>query len=131
MDAATMATTPALAAPAGEHTDFGGGITYMQQKFITVYAGTLAAATFCLALRLWTRIKIVRSVWLDDYALIGAWLADIGFFVCCIQWMKYGFGRHLWNVSLADVVKYAENATPVVTLYCWAPMLTKFSVLIL
>jgi len=131
MDAATMATTPALAPPPGEHTDFNAGVTEIQRKFIIVYAGTLSAATFCLALRLWTRMKILRSVWLDDYALIGAWVADIGFFVCCLEWMNDGFGQHLYNVSLAQVVKYAENATPVVTLYCWAPMLTKFSILIL
>jgi hypothetical protein len=33
---------------------------------------------------------------------------DIGFFISCIKWMKYGFGDHLWNVSLAQLVKYAE-----------------------
>jgi hypothetical protein len=41
-------------------------------------------------------------------AIIGAWLMDIGFFISCVEWMKYGFGDHLWNVSLTQLVKYAE-----------------------
>jgi type IV secretory pathway TrbD component len=118
-------TTPAMAAPPGEVTNFHPGITEIQMKFITVYAGTLAGATVCLALRIWTRARIVRGIWADDCkqipvrkedesltdtidAIIGAWLMDIGFFISCVEWMKYGFGDHLWNVSLAQLVKYAE-----------------------
>lgn len=41
-------------------------------------------------------------------AIIGAWLCDIGFFISCIVWMNDGFGDHLWNVSLAQLVQYAE-----------------------
>jgi type IV secretory pathway TrbD component len=118
-------TTPAMAAPPGEVTNFHPEITEIQMKFITVYAGTLAGATVCLALRIWTRARIVRGIWVDDCkqiqtkkeersltftvdAIIGAWLMDIGFFMSCVVWMKYGFGDHLWNISLAQLVKYAE-----------------------
>jgi len=118
-------TTPAMAAPPGEVTNFHPGITEIQTKFITVYVGTLAGATVCLALRIWTRARIVRGIWADDCkqirirkedrsltdaidAIIGAWLMDIGFFISCVEWMKYGFGDHLWNVSLAQLVKYGE-----------------------
>ena len=97
-----LATTPAMAPPPGEVTDFNPGMTSIQKRFITIYAGTLAAATFCLALRLWTRARIVRSLWLDDCksftihllkykfltlldAVVGAWLMNIGFFISCLQ----------------------------------------------
>jgi len=126
-----LSTTPVIPAPPGEVTNFNVGMTSIQHKFINVYAGTLAAATACLLARIWTRLRIVRGFWADDYAIIGAWLTGAGFFISCLEWMKYGFGDHLWNVSVVQLSKYAELATPVVTLYCWAPMLTKFSILLL
>lgn len=80
-------TTPAMAAPPGEVSNFHPGITEIQMKFITVYAGTLARATVCLALQIWTRARIVRGIWADDCTFVS---------------------DHLWNVSLAQLVKYAE-----------------------
>ena len=129
--AAAMATTPAMTASAGEVTNFDVGMTEIQRKFIVVYAGTLAGATVCLMMRLWTRIQTIRGMWIDDYAIIAAWLVDIGFFIAGVNWMKYGLGDHLWNVSLEQLVEYGQNATLIVTLYCWAPMLTEFSLLVL
>jgi hypothetical protein len=59
-------TTPAMPAPPGQVTNFHPGVTEIQQKFINVYAATLAAGTFTLALRLWTRARIIRELWWDD-----------------------------------------------------------------
>ncbi|OJD34097.1 uncharacterized protein BKCO1_25000123 [Diplodia corticola] len=125
-----LENTPAMAAPSGETSNLDPAMTSVQRDFIIISSGVAAGATVTVALRVWTRAVVVKHIGLDDYAVVAAWLMGIGFIVCCIQWMEYGFGDHLWNTSLAQVVKYAEWSIPVVTTYCWAPMLSKFSILL-
>ncbi|KAK2810721.1 hypothetical protein FQN50_002764 [Emmonsiellopsis sp. PD_5] len=45
--------------------------------------------------------------------------------------MKYGFGKHLWDVRAADMLVYAKLFSPLGITYCWAPALTKISTLLL
>ncbi|GME32721.1 integral membrane protein [Neofusicoccum parvum] len=119
-----------MAPPAGQTSNFDAPMTEVQNDFIVITIGVTTGATVALGLRMWARAGVVGHVGLDDYAVIAAWLMGIGFFICSIQWMQYGFGDHLWNVTLAQLLKYAEWSIPVVTTYCWAPMLSKFSILI-
>ncbi|GME26059.1 integral membrane protein [Neofusicoccum parvum] len=120
-----------MAAPAGESSDFNAPVTDAQWDFIRVSAGVIGGATLSLVFRIWARAGVVRQFGLDDYAVVAAWLMSVGFFVCSIQWMQCGFGDHLWNVSVAMLAKYEEWTIPVITTYCWAPMLLKFSLLML
>lgn len=59
-------TTPAMAAPAGESSDFNAPVTDAQWDFIRVSAGVIGGATLSLVFRIWARAGVVRQFGLDD-----------------------------------------------------------------
>ncbi|KAL2829346.1 hypothetical protein BJY01DRAFT_255041 [Aspergillus pseudoustus] len=129
-----MASTEIVGAmppPDGVDPDFSLTRTSIQEKFILTYAMTLGIAILLLLMRLYTRLFIVKSFGLDDWAVIASTLFSIAFFALCFVAMKYGFGRHLWNVPATSLPTYLKLLIPIVVTYCWAPFMTKFSILIL
>ncbi|KAF2707632.1 hypothetical protein K504DRAFT_535270 [Pleomassaria siparia CBS 279.74] len=123
--------TPVMAPPQGQVSDFNAPMTYVQKKFIVVGFATFGAATVTLLLRLWTRVRMLKAPWWDDIALILSWMASLCFIIIGIYWMEGGFGHHMWNVSVTMLQTYVRLSTAVVTVYCWGPMLSKFSILLL
>ncbi|OJJ42109.1 hypothetical protein ASPZODRAFT_137495 [Penicilliopsis zonata CBS 506.65] len=128
---ASTSTVGAMAPPAGVTADFSLTRTTLQEKFILVYSITFGLACFLLLLRLYTRVFVVRSVGLDDYFVVGSVVFSAGFFGLCVESMKYGFGRHLWNVSVASLEIYLKYLIPIVITYTWTPFCTKLSILLL
>ncbi|CEL04805.1 hypothetical protein ASPCAL05930 [Aspergillus calidoustus] len=129
-----MASTEIVGAmppPDGVTPDFSLTRTSVQQEFILTYASTLGIALLLLLLRLYTRLFLVKSFGLDDWAVIASALFSIAFFALCFVSMKYGFGRHLYNVPATAIPTYLKLLIPIVVTYCWAPFMTKFSILIL
>ncbi|OJJ56532.1 hypothetical protein ASPSYDRAFT_134418 [Aspergillus sydowii CBS 593.65] len=121
----------AMPAPDGVVPDFSLTRTSVQQKFILTYATTLGIAIVLVLLRLYTRLYLLKSFGLDDWAVIASTLFSIAFFVLCFVAMDYGFGRHLYNVPVTALPTYLKLLIPIVVTYCWAPFMTKFSILIL
>ncbi|EEA19213.1 integral membrane protein (Pth11), putative [Talaromyces marneffei ATCC 18224] len=116
----------AMPPPEGVTPDFSLTMTTVQHKFIVVYSITFGIAVLLLLLRLYTRAFIVFSA---------------AFFALCVVSMKYGFGRHLWNVPATAMATYLKAShyhntpfvllIPIVITYCWAPFMTKFSILLM
>ncbi|KAK2757093.1 hypothetical protein FQN54_005062 [Arachnomyces sp. PD_36] len=75
-------------------------------------------------------ITIVLAIVALGYVMILAMLSSIAFFVCCIYDMKFGLGKHTWNVLKEDHPKYMTVMIPTVITYLWCPVLTKCSLLI-
>ncbi|OCK83948.1 hypothetical protein K432DRAFT_401566 [Lepidopterella palustris CBS 459.81] len=126
---------PAIPPPVGEVSNFHGQ-TKIQRKFILTYSCTLAFATVFLALRMYTRGILVQKIGLDDTAIVLAWMFSIAFFICSLIGkdpiaMNYGFGRHMWDTPATSMKMYLKLLVPIIITYIWAPMLTKFSILIL
>lgn len=44
---------------------------------------------------------------------------------------QYGFGAHLWNVTLEQMLSYTKMLVGIMTIYVWTPALTKLSLLAL
>ncbi|KFY54478.1 hypothetical protein V497_07680 [Pseudogymnoascus sp. VKM F-4516 (FW-969)] len=102
-----------------------------QLQFILAYTITLGFAVITLLLRLYTRIFLIQGFGLDDVFIILAMISSVAFFIVCVQIMKFGFGRHLWEVTGLQMANYLDNLIAMVTTYIWAPALTKISFLIL
>ncbi|KAL3465447.1 hypothetical protein BJX64DRAFT_54589 [Aspergillus heterothallicus] len=117
--------------PDGVEPDFSLRRTSVQEKFIVTYACTLGIAILLLLLRLYTRLFLVKSFGFDDWAVIASTVFSVAFFTLCYVSMDYGFGRHLWNVPATALPMYLKLLIPLVITYCWAPFMTKFSILIL
>ncbi|KAJ8058574.1 hypothetical protein OCU04_012751 [Sclerotinia nivalis] len=125
-------STGLLPAPPGVTPNFNSGaLSETQAYFIIAYTFTLALASGTLGIRLYTRIGIMRSFGLDDVAIILAFMCSIAYFAVSINCMRYGFGRHLWEVTAQQMALYLTQLSPMVATYAWAPAFTKLSILIL
>ncbi|KFY40365.1 hypothetical protein V494_03533 [Pseudogymnoascus sp. VKM F-4513 (FW-928)] len=121
-----------MPAPFGVTPDFDvSHYNNTQVQFILAYSITLAFAAITLLLRLYTRIFLIQGFGLDDVFIILAMVSSVAFFVVCVQIMKFGFGRHLWDVTGLQMASYLDNLIAMVTTYIWVPALTKISFLIL
>ncbi|OBT56394.1 hypothetical protein VE04_05101 [Pseudogymnoascus sp. 24MN13] len=121
-----------MPAPLGVIPDFDvNHYNSTQIQFILAYSITLFFAAITLLLRLYTRIFLIQGFGLDDVFIILAMISSVAFFIVCVEIMKFGFGRHLWEVTGLQMANYLDNLIAMVTTYIWAPALTKISFLIL
>ncbi|XXH03718.1 hypothetical protein Hte_010124 [Hypoxylon texense] len=95
-----------------------------------VTTATLVLATCIVAARLFCRIRIVRSVTWDDYAIVTAWILAFALSFSIDFGASKGLGRHDENISSEDwnTLRRCEYVFSV--LYNPALMATKTSVLI-
>ncbi|KAL8833703.1 MAG: hypothetical protein Q9176_007859 [Flavoplaca citrina] len=95
-------SSPAPLPPNGDENRQGGVI-------ITTYLVTVLASVV-VALRMATRIWIVRNVGWDDYTIL---FATIGIIIGCalvVVQVHYGFGRHRFFLSENDFVQFTKYA---------------------
>ncbi|KAK2666507.1 hypothetical protein RAB80_018164 [Fusarium oxysporum f. sp. vasinfectum] len=130
------APPPPGISPSFDHPEYSG------QPVVVVNIACLALATSVCALRLFTKLKIVRTVDYSDYLIIPAWIFAVAFASVNIIQCSYGLGVHIWNVP---IVKFSPtflqssdtNAKPwqlklqitTQALYCVSMMFTKLSLL--
>lgn len=67
-----------------------------------VTTATLVLATCFVAARLFCRIRIVRSVTWDDYAIVAAWILAFALSFSIDLGASKGLGRHDENISSGD-----------------------------
>ncbi|CAG5156828.1 uncharacterized protein ALTATR162_LOCUS4621 [Alternaria atra] len=120
-----------LPAPPGVKTDFSGDRTDLQSKIIVVYVVMTILSTIVLGLRLYTRIFIRHMTGLDDALVVLSWCGCIAWMVICFQSFQYGFGQHLWNVTMEQLVDYTKMLVGIMVVYVWTPALAKLSLLAL
>lgn len=60
------------------------------------------------ALRLYTRISLVRKVGVEDYFIFFAWLFALGFVVLVGEEVRYGAGRHMATLTSPEITKQIE-----------------------
>ncbi|KAL8369505.1 hypothetical protein RB595_000026 [Gaeumannomyces hyphopodioides] len=57
-----------------------------------------AFSTCFVALRFYTTLRITHVRGMSDILLALAWLLGVAFSVSCLIHLRFGFGRHLWDV---------------------------------
>ncbi|TGO10705.1 hypothetical protein BTUL_0127g00040 [Botrytis tulipae] len=125
-------STGLLPAPPGVTPDLNpSALSSTQVAFIIAYTITLGLASSTLGIRLYTRISIMKSFGLDDVAIILSYACSIAYFAITVDCMRFGFGRHLWEVTAEQMASYLTKLSPMVATYAWAPAFTKLSILIL
>ncbi|THV54124.1 hypothetical protein BGAL_0034g00450 [Botrytis galanthina] len=125
-------STGLLPAPPGVIPDLNpSALSSTQVAFIIAYTITLGLASSTLGIRLYTRISIMNSFGLDDVAIILSYACSIAYFAITVDCMRFGFGRHLWEVTAEQMASYLTKLSPMVATYAWAPAFTKLSILIL
>ncbi|XP_014552708.1 hypothetical protein COCVIDRAFT_41175 [Bipolaris victoriae FI3] len=107
------------------------GKTDLQRRIIVVYVVMTIFSSMILGLRLYTRIFIRRLTGLDDVLVVLSWLGCVAWLVICFEAFKYGFGQHLWNVTVEQLQVYTKMLVGIMVVYVWTPALAKLSLLAL
>ncbi|KAH7118448.1 hypothetical protein EDB81DRAFT_817534 [Dactylonectria macrodidyma] len=93
--------------------------------------GCLAASSCFVLLRIYTFAAITKTRDWADYLLVPAWiLAAIFSVLSCTLMIKYGFGRHAWDVPFSTFNNHFMKVGGITgTFYGMSIMLTKLSIL--
>ncbi|KAM5352625.1 hypothetical protein ACJ41O_005347 [Fusarium nematophilum] len=123
--------TSVVPPPDGLTSDFDRTLSEVQLATIVVFGVTYFLATVSMALRYATSVLVVRAWELDVVLITMAWGTALGYFISVCFMMKYGWGSHAWDITIAELVEYNKNKylSPTTLTYMWSPTLTKLSIL--
>ncbi|GAP84974.2 putative integral membrane protein [Rosellinia necatrix] len=109
MDWETLATTPARMAPPGVTSDLIHPASRSWNVQLTIGI-TLAPAILLVALRIYARLRLARSLGADDYVCLFATITTIVFNGLVLSLLDRpgggALGPHIWNVSLLRIYEY-------------------------
>ncbi|PHH59526.1 hypothetical protein CDD81_2888 [Ophiocordyceps australis] len=122
--------TPALAPPPGVISNL---VDPPSQGYATIIAMVLymVIATPCVAARLYTRARIHRKLWWDDWSSVIALIGLYGFCVIPLVGLRYGFGTDEWNVSQTHVKRFNTLFSAIEIVARISIFFTKLSILLL
>ncbi|ROT42261.1 hypothetical protein SODALDRAFT_341750 [Sodiomyces alkalinus F11] len=121
--------TPVVPPPEGVTPDFDPSWTQVQVATIIVFGVTYSLATATQVLRYITSTFIVKALELDVVLVTLSWLTSLGYFISVAMCMHHGWGRHAWNVSIAEAANYNNYLLPITITYIWCPTLAKLAIL--
>ncbi|KAL9597906.1 MAG: hypothetical protein Q9219_004859 [cf. Caloplaca sp. 3 TL-2023] len=96
-----------------------GGIVPLACVFIPL------AAIF-MALRVYTKVRIIKVFGLEDWTIIVAYLCTVFISIDCLVQQKYGNGIHEWDITLAKLIPYSKVRTIIAASTLTIILLTHF-----
>ncbi|KAI0121425.1 hypothetical protein F4776DRAFT_630805 [Hypoxylon sp. NC0597] len=69
---------------------------------ISVPIVCLVVSTLAMAMRLYTRIRIIRHMSITDYSLLLGWAIFVAYIACILLAFEYAPGVHQWDLRLRD-----------------------------
>lgn len=100
-----------------------GGIVPLACVFIPL------AAIF-MALRVYTKVRIIKVFGLEDWTIIIAYLCTIFISIDCLVQQKYGNGIHEWDITVRKLIPYSKWGAASVVVYVPAVGLAKVAILL-
>ncbi|KAJ6015576.1 hypothetical protein N7540_010167 [Penicillium herquei] len=122
-------TTPGMEPPAGETSHFYTPYNSLQIGTVVAFGVTYFLATIFLALRYFQAFKLVKKVELDLVIITISFGVSATYFATLVRLMKYGWGKHMWDVSIAQLVKFDKALLPNTVTYLICPAITKMAIL--
>ncbi|KAI4213374.1 MAG: hypothetical protein LQ349_009283, partial [Xanthoria aureola] len=90
---------PAGKPPAGLQSNLDNPAT-LDGTIIAVLTLCLVVSTTFIHVRSYTKKYLIKSVALEDYIIVIAWIGNVGFVVPSIYCFLVGGGRHMWDIRL-------------------------------
>ncbi|KAJ5980556.1 hypothetical protein N7481_007854 [Penicillium waksmanii] len=101
-----LSTTPGMQPPAGQTSHFNGSYSSLQIGTVISFGVTFFIATCFLGLRVFQAVKLIKNIELDLITIIISYGVSATYFATIVNQMKWGWGKHMWNVSLADLMEF-------------------------
>ncbi|PWY66776.1 hypothetical protein BO70DRAFT_301531 [Aspergillus heteromorphus CBS 117.55] len=90
----------------------------------------MSVCTGLLAMRIYTKVRIMRRFWWDDICLILAWAFSLATqFVILYAYTHAGFGVHIWNLTPVVFQRYQKCILSAGVIYVLALAMAKLALL--
>ncbi|KAL4966524.1 uncharacterized protein BDV14DRAFT_198981 [Aspergillus stella-maris] len=122
-------TSPGMDPPAGQLSHFYAPYNHLQIGLIVAFGVTYLLATVCVALRYFQAVRLVRRVEVDLVTISISYGLSAAYFATIIRLFKYGWGKHLWDVTKAQLLQLNKEILPNTLTYLICPMVTKLAIL--
>lgn len=120
---------PALSPPPGVTPNFVNPENY-QSLIIALQTICLALATGFTALRIYTKLFIIKSFASEDYFSCFAWVGFVVYNSLVALSLAYGSGVHQWDVPMSNVLKYSKIFYVLNSIYCAVILPSKIAILL-
>ncbi|KAJ5788144.1 hypothetical protein N7457_003134 [Penicillium paradoxum] len=124
-----LATTPGMQPPDGQQSRFHEPYNSLQIGTVIAFGITYLLATICLALRYFQAFKLTKKADVDLVIVTISYGLALLYFVTIVNLMDYGWGKHMWNVSLADLMEFNKHLLINTLTYLICPAVTKMAIL--
>ncbi|KAI1080956.1 hypothetical protein F5B20DRAFT_537974 [Whalleya microplaca] len=101
----------------------------LQWGIVITFTITYFFATAGLGLRFFQAIKLVKKLELDLIIVTTSYGVALVYFVTMVNLMNYGWGQHLWDVPLEDLIQFNQGLLPNTLTYLICPSVTKMAAL--
>ncbi|KAK4158958.1 hypothetical protein QBC43DRAFT_138390 [Cladorrhinum sp. PSN259] len=108
----------------------GAPYNSLQIGTVVAFAITFFFATFFLVLRYVQSIKIVKQFELDLIILTIAYGLALYYMITLVQLMRVGWARHIFELSLEDLMEFNTILLPNTLTYLITPAVTKMAMLV-
>ncbi|KAJ5365068.1 hypothetical protein N7517_007954 [Penicillium concentricum] len=134
-----LATTPGIPPPDGQESHFHRPYNSLQTGTVIPFGITYLIATIFLALRCFQDFMLIKKIEIDlnTYTTLVTITISYGialvYFVtmvnCWIFVMNYGWGKHMWNANLEDLMEFNKGLLINTLTYLICPCITKMAIL--
>ncbi|KAH8654834.1 hypothetical protein BGZ61DRAFT_434895 [Ilyonectria robusta] len=97
-------------------------------ELTAVCATFTTMAVIAVALRCYVRLRIIRNFGLDDWAMVGALVSFLILIAFTLLGVRYGTGRHYWDLKESDIVLAMKYWWHCYLWYCITMITCKISI---
>ncbi|KAF2641024.1 hypothetical protein P280DRAFT_506681 [Massarina eburnea CBS 473.64] len=118
-----------MAPPARHVPRFDAPYNSLQIGVVVSFGVSYFLATATLLLRYFQAMKLVRKLEVDLIIVTISYAISLIYFVTMVNLMNYGWGKHLWDVSLAQLMEFNKGLLINTMTYLMTPSITKMAML--
>ena len=120
---------PALMPPTGE-VPLDPNARSISATLEGVSIGCLTLVGIAITTRIFTRIHLIKTFALEDSMMILATIGFVVFVALSLYSIKFGLGKHQWDVTIEDLLKGLRRGYAAQIMYCLAIYTAKIGVLL-
>ncbi|PYI02483.1 hypothetical protein BO78DRAFT_472604 [Aspergillus sclerotiicarbonarius CBS 121057] len=124
-----LSQVPASTPPAGVTANFVNPPNQNYQIYSINIALCLTGTTILL-LRLYTRIRLQKTIAIDDWFCIGAQICAWLFAILCMLNIRNGYGVHMWDLHLNEIKPFKQYDLAAEDIFVVGIWLVKTSILL-
>ncbi|KAL4981840.1 hypothetical protein BDW68DRAFT_196014 [Aspergillus falconensis] len=121
---------PVVPAPPGVIPDFNTPRIWLRTANRVLVVVGLALSSVCLIMRTYTKARIMRKLWWDDFCIIVAW-AMITQTLILYGYTYGGIGVHIWNLTVPTFNIFQKTVLAAAIIYVPALAFAKLAIIML